>query len=63
MHQMPHLLKFKGPLVHMHVGGRGVVVRAPSHFHCVLHANKDGGGPDSMENCVRTKWKAPEGKF
>ena len=30
------------------------------HCHCVLHAKREGGGPGSMYNCVRTKWKAPE---
>ena len=36
------------------VGG----VQPPIHFHCVLHAKRGLVGPDSMQNCVRTKWKA-----
>ena len=34
-------------------------VKPPIHFHCVLHAKRGWVGPDSMYNCVRTKWKAP----
>ena len=29
-------------------------VKPPIHFHCVLHAKREGGGPDSMYNCVHT---------
>ena len=34
-------------------------VKPPIHFNCVLHAKRGWVGPDSMYNCVRTKWKAP----
>ena len=32
----------------MHLGGRGGWVKSPIHFHCVLHAKRGQGGPDSM---------------
>ena len=39
---------------------RGVgEVKPPIHFHCILHAKRGWVGPDSLQNCVRTKWKAP----
>ena len=41
------------PLITYAPRGRGGV-KAPIHFHCVLHAKRGGGGPDSMYNCVRT---------
>ena len=28
--------------------GRGGGVKRLIHFHCILHAKKGGGGPDSM---------------
>ena len=41
-------------LVCMHLGGLGGV-KPPIHFHCILHAKRRGGGPDSMSNCVHSK--------
>ena len=38
---------------------KGGGVKPPIHFHCVLHAKRGWVGPDSMYNCVRTKWKVP----
>ena len=35
-------------------------VKPPIQFHCELHAKRGWVGPDSMYNCVRTKWKAPK---
>ena len=29
-------------------------VNSPMQFHCALHAKREGGGPDSMSNCVHT---------
>ena len=34
-------------LVRTHLGGEGGF-KSPIHFYCVLHANRGGGGPDSM---------------
>ena len=34
-------------LVRTHLGGEGGF-KSPIHFHCVLHAKRGGGGPDSM---------------
>ena len=31
---------------------RGSGVRPMIHFYCVLHAKREGGGPDSMENVI-----------
>ena len=46
-------------IVCTHLGGGEGEVKPPIHSHCVFHAKRGWVGPDSMYNCVRTKWKAP----
>ena len=36
------------PLITYAARGRGRGVKSPIHFHCVLHAKRGGGDPDSM---------------
>ena len=45
-------------LVGMHPGGG--LGQASYTFPCVLHAKRGWVGPDSMLNCVCTKWKVPK---
>ena len=41
--------------------GRGPGFKPLTHFFCVLHAKKGGGGggPNGMSNCIHNTWRAP----